>query len=180
MSSGKVHAQASLILSGGFFLGTFTTGNVADIEYSMGALLGIVLTPDLDVDAGSEVDKYIKRRFGHIPYWIWERCWHFYRRSVKHGSELSHFPVVGTFFRLAYLFFFAFILPYAVLDIFFPVNWEVELSWWIGLVANHWRIVVGLASSDFHHYVMDIATVNGRFNLESLLRRKTNFKRRSI
>lgn len=165
-------------MSAGFTLGTFTTGEPSDIEYALGAFIGTTLTPDLDVDKGFVGDAYVLKRFGKIPYKVWRGIWHFYRRSVKHGSELSHFPVVGTLFRLAYLFFFAVVLPNYFLSIFFPLNPEWEIAWWFGNLCQHWKVVVGLMASDTHHYMMDIATRNDTFSLESLLRGKTNFKRR--
>lgn len=177
MSTGKVHTQASLMMSAGFLVGTLFTRDVSDVEYAIGALVGTILTPDLDVDKGFVGDAYVKARFGNVAYRLWRACWHFYRRSVKHGSELSHFPVLGTLFRLAYLFFFSIILPTYALAIFFPIDPTTEIFWWYNLVMSHPKIIIGLMASDAHHYVMDIATVDSKFNLESLLRRKTNFRR---
>lgn len=178
MSAGRVHAQASVLLAGGFFVGTLFTRDVTDIEYAIGALIGTILTPDLDVDKGFIGDEYIRRRFGQIAYRIWRGGWHFYRRSVKHGSELSHFPVLGTVFRLVYIFLFAVILPMVVVNFFTPVNFQSEITWWVWQTLPRWKIIVGLMASDFHHYCMDIATTNDKFNLGSLLARKTNYKRR--
>lgn len=178
MSKGKVHTQASLIMSASFAIGTLFTRNPSDIEYALGALIGTVLTPDLDVDKGFVGDEYVKARFGKAAYHVWRACWHFYRRSVKHGSELSHFPVLGTLFRLAYLFFFSIVIPTYALAIFFPIDPTQEIFWWYNQVMSRPKIIVGLMASDAHHYFMDVATVDNKFNLESLLRFKTNFKRR--
>jgi uncharacterized metal-binding protein len=180
MSAGKVHVQASVLMAAGFFVGTLFTRDVSDIEYSIGAMVGALITPDLDVDKAYIGDKYILKRFGKVPHSVWRACWHFYRRSIKHGSELSHFPVVGTVFRLAYLFFFAIVLPSYLMAFFFGIDPAAEVAWWFGKVCQHWKIVVGLTASDTHHYFMDIATVQDTFSLESLLRRKTNFKRKTL
>lgn len=179
MSSGKVHTVASLLMSGGFLTGTLFTRDLTDVDYAVGALVGTVLTPDLDVDKGFVGDLYVKQRFGFVAYKVWRGIWHFYRRSVKHGSELSHFPVLGTVFRLAYLFFFAIVIPSVLLSVLFGVDAEAEIAWWAGVMREHWKVVVGLMAADTHHYIMDIATANDKFSLESLLSRRTNFKRKA-
>ena len=87
MSSGCVHRKSSIILGSGFLLGSFAFGN--GIEYAIGAMIGILLTPDLDVDGGYIGDKIIRNRLGRsgFGYWAgkgWDMLWYFYRKSLKH------------------------------------------------------------------------------------------------
>jgi len=158
MSAGCVHQKASVILAGGFLLGSLVFG--PGIEYAAGALIGIMLTPDLDVDNGYIGNKIIRNKLGHWVEKGWDMLWHFYRRSLKHGSELSHFPVVSTLFRLAYLFFFLIVIPYVVLVIFIPdkLNIRLEFQWWINLILSHYELILGLIGSDLIHWTLDVST----------------------
>lgn len=169
MSSGRVHTLSAITLATGFAVGALATYDMDSMQYAYGALAGILVSPDCDVDKGFVAYGYIRQRLGDWAEFVWDRVWYMYRRSIKHGSELSHFPVVSTLGRLAYLFLFAVIIPYLILDIVFPIDLGYELSWWFGKICQYWRIVVGLASIDFIHWFLDIATVKGQFNLRSLL-----------
>lgn len=170
MSSGKVHTLSAIAAATGFAAGALATYDIDSMQYAAGALVGIFVSPDCDVDKGFIAYHYIRKRLGDWAEYAWDRVWYMYRRSVKHGSELSHFPVVSTLGRLAYLFFFVLVLPYLVLDIFFPVDLRYELAWWFGKLCQYWRVVVGLMGVDFIHFFLDIATVKGRFSLSSLLK----------
>ena len=169
MSKGIVHVQASVILAGAF-------GIMGEPEYAIGAFLGTILSPDLDVDKSFIGDKFILQRLGAIPHRAWRTCWHFYRKSIKHGSELSHFPIISTLGRIAYLFLFCVIIPYMVLS-YFGFDFWYEVNWWFGILCQRWKVVLGLMGSDFIHYALDIATVNDTFNLNSLLSAKTKGRR---
>lgn len=165
MSSGKVHNQASAALAGGFLLYGIITRDPACIEYAAGALAGTLLSPDLDVDAKNLSYKFFRK---YKTETLWSALWHFYRRSIKHGSELSHFPVISTLGRLAYMFFFLVIIPNYILSLF-GWNFEQETLWWANFAIAHWKFTVGLMGIDFIHWFLDIATSDGHFNLDSLL-----------
>jgi uncharacterized metal-binding protein len=153
-----VHQKASIALAGGFLLGSLVFGT--GVEYAAGALVGIMVMPDLDVDAGNISNKIIRNRLGYWAERGWNVLWYFYKKSLKHGSELSHFPVISTVFRLAYLFFFLLVVPYLVLSVVAPGAWDVrsELLWWLRLGAAHHKIILGLIGSDFIHWGLDILT----------------------
>ena len=130
------------------------------IEYAAGALVGILIGPDLDVDKGNISNAIIRNRFG---FWIergWNLLWYPYRTSLKHGSFLSHFPVVSTVFRLAYLVFFVLVVPYTILELVVPGAWSVwdELWWWFLEVSKFYRVILGLMGSDLIHHVLDVLT----------------------
>lgn len=163
MSAGCVHQKASVALGVGFLLGSLAFGN--GIEYAAGALVGIMVMPDLDVDAGNISNTIIRNKLGRngLGRWVekgWNLLWYFYKKSLKHGSELSHFPVISTLFRLAYLFLFLLVIPYGVLEILAPGAWDIwsELHWWVMLAVKHYKIILGLMGSDLIHYVLDILT----------------------
>jgi uncharacterized metal-binding protein len=158
VSAGCVHQKASVALASGFLLGSLAFGG--GIEYAIGALSGILLSPDLDVDNGNLSNTVIRNRLGAIPEKAWDALWYFYRKSLKHGSELSHFPVVSTLFRLAYLYFFLLVIPYLILEIVAPGAWSIqqELQWWYQKIIEHYKIILGLMGSDLIHYVLDILT----------------------
>ena len=161
MSAGCVHSKSSVILSAGFVLWGVMTGDpVSSLPYAVGSLVGIFISPDQDVDNGNISNKIIRNRMGRMVERAWDGLWYFYRKSLKHGSELSHFPVVSTIFRLAYLFFFLMVLPYTLLEIIAPGAWDIwsELIWWIELGAKHYKVILGLMGSDLIHWALDTLT----------------------
>jgi uncharacterized metal-binding protein len=158
MSAGIVHTRACFILAAGFATGI--TQDPATVQYIAGAVAGIICSPDLDVDSGFIAYQYI----GNIPYvgkplsWVWRKLWYSYATSLKHGSILSHFPIIGTLGRMAYLFLFLLVIPYLVLCLFVPYDFVGELNWWANFLFGYWRVLVGLVSADFIHWGLDILT----------------------
>lgn len=148
-----------MILAGGFLLGSLAFG-VPEYQYVTGALVGIFLTPDLDVDNGYIGNTIIRNRLGWWAEKGWDMLWYFYRKSLKHGSELSHFPVVSTVFRLAYLFLFLLVIPYSVVELAIPGLLDIphEFQWWWFKILEHWKVIIALMGSDLIHYVLDVAT----------------------
>lgn len=159
MSAGCVHKKASVLLASGFIISSSVYG-INGIEYAVGSLLGILLTPDLDVDAGNISNQIIRSRLGSWAEKGWDMLWYFYRRSIKHGSELSHAPVISTVFRLAYLFLFLLVVPYLILAVVLPGAWnvEIELRWWYTKIVEYHKVVFGLMGSDLIHWGLDILT----------------------
>lgn len=158
MSAGCVHRKASVILAGGFFLGSLAFGS--GIEYIVGALAGVMLTPDLDVDHGYIGNQIIRNKFGSLAEKAWSLLWYFYRGSIKHGSPLSHAPIISTLGRIAYLHLFTLVIPYVLLAMVVPGAWSIgsELAWWNSRIAEHFRILLGLMGSDLIHWALDVAT----------------------
>lgn len=131
MSKGIVHTRASLFLAGTLVLVTINHGG--GYELALGPVIGVMISPDQDVDNGNVSNTYIRS----IPFvgryldLAWDALWFFYRKSLKHGSELSHFPVVSTLGRIAYLYLFLIVLPYVALGTVLPGAWNIphELTW---------------------------------------------------
>lgn len=178
MSSGSVHTLSAIALTAGFAVAALIDYDIKATEYAVGAAVGIFVSPDCDVDKGFVAYGYIRKRLGDWAEYVWDRIWFMYRRSVKHGSELSHFPVISTLGRLSYLFLFCVIIPNLILS-FAGFSFYEEIGWWFGKLCQFWRILVGLAGIDFIHWVLDIATVDGKFNLNSLLSLSPVPKRRA-
>ena len=133
------------------------------IEYAAGALVGIMLTPDLDVDRTYIGNKIIRDRLGKIGRpveIIWDGLWYAYRKSLKHGGPLSHFPVIGTIGRLGYLYLFALVIPYTIMGLVLPGAWSVqnELFWWNQKLLEHYQLILGLIGSDVIHWGLDVMT----------------------
>lgn len=147
-----------MILAGGFLLGSLAFGQ--GIEYAAGALVGIMIGPDLDVDNGNISNHILKNKAGKWAERVWSLLWYFYRGSIKHGSPLSHAPILSTLGRLAYLYLFIILLPYVILELVVPGGWSIgqELHWWNQQLLSHHRIIIGLMGSDLIHFALDVLT----------------------
>jgi uncharacterized metal-binding protein len=158
VSAGCVHQKASVILAGGFLAGSFFFGS--GIEYAAGALVGILVGPDLDVDGGYIGNTIIRNRVGRWAEVGYNMLWYPYKKSLKHGSPLSHWPVVSSVFRLAYLFLFLLVFPYSLMELVVPGAWNIrmEIHWWLVLLSRHYQIILGLIGSDLIHWVLDVLT----------------------
>lgn len=95
MPSGRTHDRITVwtlpVLAAGALAATRSPLHVL---LATGAYLfgGLMLSPDLDIHSRPY------KRWGPLR-WIWLP----YRRAMHHRSMLSHGPIVGTVFRLAYL-----------------------------------------------------------------------------
>ena len=148
MPSGITHARSSLALAvGGGLLAfyQFDQSLLHSAALAGGSLLGILITPDLDVNEGCISREVVRRLAGPVLSAVWFAFWRPYSLVMPHRSPLSHFPVLGTAVRLLYLS----ILPALVFwfsgggvgALRFP-----EWGWWV---------VGGLALSDLLHFLMD-------------------------
>lgn len=145
MPSGRVHAAITSAAAVGLQVAGFSLA----LRYSepglmllgIGALSGLFLTPDLDVDAGSISHAKVRAASGCLGA-IWRLYWWPYSKIVPHRHWLSHAPVLSTLLRISYLLF-----PLLLISV---DTWRVLaqspafLAW-----------VAGLAISDFFHWLMD-------------------------
>lgn len=147
MPRGSTHSKATFLLAAAGGALTYHLGHPLPhvLALSGGALVGLVITPDLDVDEGCISNDIIRKSAGKWIEHLWAFFWQPYARLLPHRSRLSHFPVIGTALRLAYIA----IIP--------------ALAWWFtgGMFAQPafpawgWWAVGGLALADTLHYVMD-------------------------
>lgn len=114
MSTGRTHSGISTGTALGVLVGAgvfSSVGITSTVLVASGALLGVLLTPDLDVDDGCISHYYIRKFFGKWVelWWFW--LWHPYSLAFKHRSNWSHFPIFSTLFRLTYFCFPIIIYP---------------------------------------------------------------------
>lgn len=153
MPNGKAHASATLILAAGLGVISITLRQDPAITTTAlvgGCLMGLVLTPDLDVDRGSISHSIVNRTAGFLIGFAWRLFWYPYSRVMPHRSWYSHMPVFSTFIRVAYLFALPMLLWWLVSQ-FIPLP-SLHLPAW------DWYPVVfiGLVLSDTLHALMDI------------------------
>lgn len=162
MSSGKVHATASVVLSVGFATCSVVTGRPEFVRCAVGAVVGVFVSPDLDLNGGLVQGTFIQKKTGWLGKKLWEWFWRPYSLSVKHGSFVSHFPIFSTLVRLLYLYFWIILLPSLVLEIFAGRYFDLpyELKWWLQRIDAY--AVLGLAGSDTIHFLLDILTKEKR------------------
>lgn len=165
MSSGFVHSKASLMLAAGFSVGALVSQDPKILVCTLGALTGIMLSPDLDVDNGNISEKIIKQKVGWFGARLWKWFWSGYSGSFKHGQFGSHFPVFSTAIRLAYIYFWV-LLPFYSINYFFLGNYfntSGDLDWWARTIFNPF-FLYGLCSADTIHFFLDILTTEHKSN----------------
>ena len=165
MADGKTHATGTRTLAMFLFIGQAANGIYrgyplqtvffSSLALSVGALGGLFLTPDLDVDAGSDSEEEVRdiSPLGENLWWIY---WFPYRKLIPHRSPLSHWPVIGTLGRLLYLSI-AYWMALAAAYFLSPALFGFLRQAGIGLLEflYFYIALVGLASTDTLHFLMD-------------------------
>ena len=144
----------------GFLIGAIATLDITALQYSVGAILGIIFTPDLDVDAGFIGNTIIRKKLGKFAENLWDRFWYWYRRSLKHGSPLSHLPIISTLGRIGYIYFVLIVIPHVIIKYVFSLDWNLNyvLSWYWSVITSPYKIIIGLMASDLIHWTLDVCT----------------------
>jgi uncharacterized metal-binding protein len=146
MPSGLVHTRTSIVLSA--VVPILLDVPLPDrIAFAVGSLLGIIISPDLDVDIGFYGLYVIRRYAGRFPAWLWRIYWLPYSKLVPHRAFFSHFPLFSTAGRILYL-----CVPFLCLLALFGANLGIVFSF---LVDIRW-LLAGLVVSDAVHAVMDV------------------------
>jgi uncharacterized metal-binding protein len=107
MSTGRVHALATVVAAGAsgpllFSLGHFPLGGAA--SFVAGCMLGLVITPDLDIRHGTHAEEVVRSTVGGFFAGLWFALWWPYAHIIpRHRHPLSHFPLLGTAGRVLYL-----------------------------------------------------------------------------
>lgn len=148
MASGASHAKASIIASipAGLIVGISLGSIFYGLGTSLGSILGIALTPDLDQEMTTFFEWKLMKKAGPLAF-LWMLAWSPYALIIPHRSFWSHFPVIGTVLRLTYIMF----LP-TILYVYKGYSVVLPEFVWEGLVGAF----VGLVMSDFLHWVMDL------------------------
>jgi uncharacterized metal-binding protein len=121
------------------------------LAFAGGCMLGLVVTPDLDVRDRDTHSETIMRRAGHCLGAIWNLLWLPYAWLIpRHRHPLSHWPLLGTALRLLYLMIVPTLL-WLGLRYFVPLPPLPHLA----LTPATWWAVGGLALVDAVHWGMD-------------------------
>ncbi len=142
MADGKVHAQDSRVLAVAAGVGgTLVFQNfVAGAFVALGALSGIYITPDLDVDGWIHSKRAIVNAHAVFGY-LWFGFWFPYSRAIKHRHWLSHAPIVSTLIRVAYIGAIPFAVLYVTKTAVPDIAQAAFVLWVIGLMVSdvaHW------------------------------------------
>ena len=145
MPSGKIHSIACLAVAGVSTSATFLLGGEWPqvVAIGAGAVSGILLSPDLDVDSGHIGDAIIRKYFGLIVEKIVDVILFPYRKICKHRGFFSHSPIISTLIRLLYLSIWIGPIVYWL----GWWKWHPWMAWWVG----------GLMLSDAVHGALDWA-----------------------
>jgi len=144
MPSGKVHAVATIVTGTAASLSVFSLGGglYGLIFMFVGALSGLFLSPDLDIEKGSISDTFVRKLFGNVISKVWRVFWYPYGKLSKHRG-LSHALFIGTTVRVLYIGT-PIILTSFVLN--FPETIPNLPYWWL---------FAGLCLIDAIHILMD-------------------------
>jgi len=125
--------------------------------YGAGVLLGVLISPDMDVDKGNISDSYI-RRVSRPVQWAWRLAWQPYAWSVPHRHTISHFPILGTILRIWYIF--ALLNLISLTGYYLRINDTLSFLWiW------DWALFLGLVHADIIHWIAD-NTIKGKETFE--------------
>ncbi len=153
MPSGKIHTALTLsVFSGVVAPYAIVQFNMNPWMYGAGVLVGVLISPDMDVDGGNVSDQIIRKVAKPIQ-WVWRLLWSPYSLSVPHRHTISHFPILGTLLRLWYIFLIVNILNGIVY--LFKVDSVSFIFLW------DWAFFFGLAHADLVHWAVD-NTIKGQ------------------
>lgn len=135
MSSGKTHAKASLSIAIPATVGAILLTNdpLSGLLCGLGCALGVLLSPDLDVDHKTISETILPEPLETLFYLYW----YIYAKIMKHRSKISHAPLISTTLRVLYAFWW---LIFVDISLFWTLRW----------------VWIGLAISDFLHWLMDL------------------------
>lgn len=145
MSSGRTHSLVSVI-AGGIATGVSISSGLSyadSIAIGLGCLSGILIGPDADVDTGNVSLAILRDDFGSIASNLWRIAWYPYARIIPHRHFVSHFPIISTAIRVAYIT----IVPFVLMRM---MQIEIAFDW----MFVYWFI--GLCISDTLHAIFDL------------------------
>ena len=154
MPSGKIHAVSTCITAGVLAPAVYLAGQpvTTALAFAAGCMVGLIITPDLEVRQRSTHSETIMWRSGGcLAGALWKMLWVPYACLIpRHRHPLSHWPLLGTALRLAYLLAVPAVAWWVLGHIIaLPALPRLALTPLIG-----WGIA-GLTLVDTLHYVMD-------------------------
>lgn len=128
MANGVTHTTLTAVSTAACFYASVQWVNAgmpdAGAGLAVGAVLGHFITPDIDHHHHTIEEKRIAKLFGKKAGRYWSAFWAPYEVLMKHGSWLSHVPVIGTGLRIIYVllrlaqFIAPVILAFMLLDLY--------------------------------------------------------------
>ena len=149
MPMGKTHATACLVTAastGGLIYFSKLANLITSCNISIGALLGIFISPDLDLMETGNYSLVILRRFSNSLAKIWRWFWWPYAK-LSHHRGFSHWPIIGTLLRAVYIILYIIIIQIIISAIGF--QWNVN---YLAFAP----FLLGLILADFVHTVLDV------------------------
>lgn len=123
-------------------------GNLASLTTSCnvaeGALIGILISPDLDIENGN-ISNYYLRKISPPLAWLWRWLWWPYGKLFRHRG-ISHWPIIGTGSRILYIV--TWIMLITIILIMFGIRVPMQYDWAV-------TRILGLAIADIVHATMD-------------------------
>ncbi|MEN8241729.1 MAG: DUF2227 family putative metal-binding protein [Chloroflexota bacterium] len=160
MPNGRVHAFSTIALAGvsAAALYQFNPNQEINIAAVSGVLSGLMLTPDLDVPAGSISQSFVRRKSGILFSLIWRIWWLPYAHIIPHRHWVSHFPLISTIIRIIYLGFLIGVITGLLSlvpgnDQIFPDIYHIVKEFALSLQGA--AALAGLTLSDMLHYLLD-------------------------
>lgn len=103
MSDGKTHAAANMaVLALTVVVAPVTLPTLFATGAIVGAVLGTITTPDIDLPGTTHEENRIYRRFGFVGGGLWQLFWNHYAQTHSHRGS-SHKPFFGTLGRWWYV-----------------------------------------------------------------------------
>ena len=163
MASGKVHNTVTVTAATATGIALYLTTTmpvIAILAVVVGCLMGIYLTPDLDMPTYNRTEnKLRKSKFPplailgqlYILYWLP------YSWAIPHRSPVSHAPILGTVIRILYILAVtSFLLVLAGLPFSFVPSNAIFIFW--AYISSSQYVgygIAGLMISDTLHWVFD-------------------------
>jgi uncharacterized metal-binding protein len=97
---------------------------------TVGAIIGTLITPDIDHHATTQEEARFYRWFGWFGGGLWELFWRGYAATYSHRGR-SHAPITGTLGRWAYVAIR--LSPIIILALY--QLWPLWLSWFPALLT---------------------------------------------
>ena len=149
MPNGRVHATASIctaILSFVILSCNGIASFVYCLDITLGALLGVLVSPDLDLMENGNYSMVILRKHSDFLASLWRLFWLPYGK-LSHHRGMSHWPIIGTLIRAVYIIIPIIIIAIIIIQLGLPISWN--MAWFVPLF-------IGLMLADFVHIVLDV------------------------
>ena len=142
--NGQAHTTVTIGVTGLLCLAYALKPNESSLLYAaMGSALTLLVNPDADMEIVTGNERAFMRRVPLIGrVWLW--LWYPYARMFRHRG-VSHWPVVGTLTRAAYL---GVLLTVGLM----AMGIQVYIDDVVGVGGY---VVIGMTASDVVHWLMD-------------------------